>query len=78
MFVARAAPHPENLKFPPRRFFCFLWPARFARKFQPSCATGHKILIPNKHCAVFMPVQKKMSNVARKSYVGGCLPSRKI
>ena len=40
-----------------------------------SVATGHNKLFPmNKHCEIFMPVQKKKLNVARER---GCLPQAK-
>ena len=40
-----------------------------------SVATGHNKLFPNKHCEIFMPVQKKKLNVLEKEVV--CL-RRKI
>ena len=39
-----------------------------------SVATGHNKLFPNKHCEIFMPVQKRKLNVARER---GCLPQAK-
>ena len=58
-FIVVIIPHPENLKFPPRRFFLFSVARSLRSQISAilntanSVATGHKKLIPNQQAKNF-------------------------
>ena len=69
-------PHPENLKFPPRRFFSFSVARSLRSQISPILSTlismatnravdDHEQLIPNRHCAIFLMPKKLHQHVAQ-------------